>query len=168
MIAQVQIPHDPADLACQGRCYSGRMDILASGHPCEPSLHDGHLLGLDLVRKAVLHVRLRNLAGKGYLLELSGLRQLRCGEFREGNIVLDVEIMRGTPSGLEEANTREALVRSLVGELHPTVQDPFRSKNESYIVNLLTSIKDGNLTLVRIDASYGCELTALCERAAFL
>lgn len=144
------------------------MDISANGQLLDPSLHDGHLLGLDLVREAVLHVRLRSLAGKGHLLELSGLRQLRCGEFGDGNIVLDVEIMRGAFSGPEEAKTREALVRLLVGELHPMVQDPFRSRHEGYIARSLRSVEDGSLTLVRIDASYGCELTALCEKADFL
>lgn len=144
------------------------MKISANGQLLDPSLHDGHLLGLDLVRETVLHVRLRSFAGKSYLLELSGLMQLRCGEFRESNIVLDVEIIRGMSSGPEEARVREALVHSLIEELHPTVQDPFKSKHKNYITSLLKSVEDRSLTLVRIDASYGCELTALCEKAAFL
>ena len=53
---------------------------------------------------------------------------------------------------LGKAEAQQALVRSLVGELHSTVQaSVIKSRHENSIAKLLASIESGSLTLVRID-----------------
>jgi hypothetical protein len=60
-----------------------------------------------------------------------------------------------------------ALSHQLVGELHPSVDEPYRSKHEGYIANTITAIENNTLTFVQIDTSHGCNLVALCENVDF-
>jgi hypothetical protein len=132
------------------------MEITATGFLRDPYLHDGHLTGLELVDKSILRVRLRDLSGSLFVMELSGLKRLLGNEFREGNIIFDIRIAHGIPPD-------ESLIRNLVGELPPGVGEPHRQKHQSYIQQQIDDVVNGKLTLVSIDRSYGCELTALCE-----
>ena len=68
------------------------MKVEASGFLSSPNLHDGHLTGVELIEDGILHVRMLDLAGKRFIMELSGLMRLLASEFREGNIVLDTRI----------------------------------------------------------------------------
>jgi hypothetical protein len=131
------------------------MEITANGFLRDPHLHDGHLIGLELIEKAILRIRLRDLAGNQFVMELSGLKRLLGNEFREGNIILDIRIACGIPPD-------ESHIRDLMGEPHKGV-GTYRERQEAHIQQQVQDVAKGKLALVSIDSSYGCVLTALCE-----
>jgi hypothetical protein len=124
----------------------------------DPDLHDGLLTALDLVDEKTLHIRASDVRGGRHTIELHGLSRLLAAEFREGNIILDVQIETAMPPD-------EQTIRHLAGEHHASVGEPHRSKHESYVRRLIQSVASGELTLVTIGSSYGCSLAALCQKA---
>jgi len=132
------------------------MEIAANGFLRTPNLHDGYLIGLELVEEAMLRVRLRDLKGNLFVMELSGLKHLLATEFKQGNIIQSIEVISGIPPD-------KTLIRNLIGEMHPSVGDPHLQKYENTLGQLIVDVVNGNLTLVYIGSSYGCELTALCQ-----
>src|SRR5262245_20011114 len=61
-------------------------ELTSHGYLRRPNLHDGHVLGLNLVDKG-LRLSVSVADGRSYLLELVGLYRLRCNEFAEGYII---------------------------------------------------------------------------------
>jgi hypothetical protein len=120
-----------------------------------PKLHDGYLLGLELDEGA-LRVRMRDIAGQAFTMRLKGLERLLSNEFREGNIIFDIQIVCGFKPDI-------SYVRRLLGELHSSAGSPYREQHERAIEDRMQEVTEGKLTLVVIEPSYGCELVALCR-----
>lgn len=93
-------------------------------------------------------------SGEAFTLSLAGLQKLRCDGFAEGNVIFSLEITRNTTPKLE------TLYR-LTGE--PPAREPYRSRHQEWMDELSREIVAGHLTLVSLEPSYGCLLTALCE-----
>jgi hypothetical protein len=55
-------------------------------------LHDGTITGLRLIEPTSLRVDVSDWRGNRYAITLTGLQRLKCLDFREGNIILDVEV----------------------------------------------------------------------------
>ncbi len=132
------------------------MKVDTTGFLRIPDLHDGLLTALDLVDENTLHIRTRDVRGGQHTIELYGLSLLLADDFRQGIIILDVRFETAMPPD-------EQAIMHLAGE--PPANEPYRSKHESHVRRLIRSVASGELTLVTIGSSYGCSLTALCQKA---
>ena len=135
------------------------MKIGPMGYLGDPDLHDGYLTGLELIEEHILQIRLRNVVGKRFTMELSGLHLLLANEIRQGNIILNIRIEH-------RRDPDPSLMRQLIGGLHPSVGEPYRTKHEDYFKRMADAVRNGDLTLVAVEASYGCDLVALCKSAS--
>lgn len=122
----------------------------------EPNLHDGFVDGIQLIGKNSAVVALRNVHGQTFSIQLMGLEALVCDEFRQGNIILDVQITSGKPP------SKDAL-SSLYVAPHPSAAAEYHDKHARFIQAQTDRITQGDLVLVLIEPSYGCQLIALCR-----
>jgi hypothetical protein len=111
-------------------------------HVVEPSLYDGALYGILTTPNAELWLFCETAEGETLELRLPGLMSLRCDNFREGNIIFEVNESRSA------APIR--LLRQVLGydEAYPE-QPP--------------EIPEGEWTLFEVTSSFGCELRALAK-----
>src|SRR5262249_27101906 len=89
-----------------------------------------------------------NVNNDSYKMTLKGLDRLRCLDFRQGNIILDVVIVSG------ESPDKNAL-RYLL--------DLEDDETPDFLLDRIEKIEQGILTFVNITPSYGCEVLALCS-----
>ncbi len=121
----------------------------------KPGFHDGYLVGLTL-EGDTLDIRLRNSRDEVFRMHLSGLNRLVSHDFREGNIINTVWVLR-------RVRPDARFVRALFGDLHPSVSSPYRERHEQAVEACARDVAEGKSTLVVVEPSYGCELHALCE-----
>lgn len=121
----------------------------------EPNIHDGYLLAIELPEKGIARLTTENLSGNRFVIQMEGVDRLLCDGFAEGNIVREVRIT----TGREPDN---GPLRRLLGELHPSVQEPYISKHEKWVDRTRRAIVDGEATFLEVVPSYGCEVFALC------
>jgi hypothetical protein len=111
--------------------------------------HDANLVGIRMESnstQAVLSFVRED--GLNVDLILKGVKHLRCDNFREGNIVLDVENRTGVKIGRD-------VVEKAVG-----VSD---GESSQYIFELCAKIESGELVLIQLLESYGTNVVAVCE-----
>jgi hypothetical protein len=113
-----------------------------------PHFHDGAVDSLSLKNNTILEIGIANVNGENYKLILNGLDRLRCLDFRQGNIILDVSIVSG------ESPDKSAL-RYLL--------DLKEDEAPDFLLDKIEKIERGILTFVNITPSYGCEVLALCS-----
>jgi hypothetical protein len=113
-----------------------------------PNLHDGTIDMLSLKANNVLEIGLTDVKNVRYRLVLSGLERLRCQDFREGNIILDVSLVNG------QSPDKDAL-RELFGLTN--------DQTPHFLAQIIVKIEQGLLAFVNITPSYGCEVLALCS-----
>lgn len=118
----------------------------------DPDFHDGTVESLDVSGDDYAEIRLRTVSGIQYRANLHGLKYLRCDDFREGNIILDCSVF-------SNAMPPEGVLRRLF-DLNP--QD-----DAEHLRTVARSVSNGDLALLSISPSYGCELTALSESVEF-
>lgn len=129
------------------------MTLDASGGLRVPNPHDAEIVGLALhddngQRELRITLRPEKPANRRFALVLAGLERLRCMDFREGNIVLSVDIVRNR--------------RPYAEALHILLDSAVKPSPAS-IDRFAREVAVGRLTLVQISPSYGCELVALCR-----
>jgi hypothetical protein len=146
------------DLAVRGR-YTLRMQFVLDNQGLlrQPNLHDGFVDGIYLKSDKAVQIMLRDLRDHRFLMELSGVEALTCNEFKQGNIISVIWIVRGMPPSADT-------LALLFEPPHPAVDQKYRDQHKSFIEQQVGRIKDGVVTLVSIEPSYGCELVALAER----
>jgi hypothetical protein len=127
----------------------------------KPNIHDGYLLAIELPEKGIARLTLEGLSGGRFVIQMEGLDRLLCDGFAEGNIVREVRIT----TGREPDN---GPLRRLLGELHPSVQEPYISKHELWVERTRQAIINGDVTFLEVVPSYGCEVFALCATISFL
>lgn len=120
-----------------------------------PSFHDGLLCGLS-VTETTATLSLVEVDGRRWSVELTGVRLLKADDFRQGNIVLDLELVTGEPPP-------RAWLEKLLPAPHPGVAAAYHDAHRSHIEELEAGIAAGALTFVVLSPSYGCELLAICE-----
>jgi len=120
------------------------IELGEGGRLLKPGFHDGHLLGVELIGDHEAIVKLRKLSGGRYSLNLSGVERLLCNGFAEGNIVSEVYLVSGALPP--------------VPSLCVLMPQPHASAKAHLV-------EQGELTFVAIEASYGCDLYALCRSA---
>lgn len=112
------------------------------------NLHDGHLLAIiiseDVQREITL--RFKSLEQKIYIIKLHKVKYFRCNNFLEGNIVFGVTVLKNV------VVDRSTLMWML--------QD---TKNPKDAEVLVEKIRQGELTFIKLDSSYGADLVAVAE-----
>ena len=131
------------------------------GFLLKPDIHDGYLLAIELPDEGIPRLTLQNLSGERFALQMEQVDRLLCDGFAEGNIVREIRITIGQEPGIEP-------LRRLLGELHPSVQEPYISQHERWVERTRQAIVDGAATLVELVPSYGCEVFAICAAFTFL
>ena len=119
----------------------------------QPNFHDGFLDGL-LLDKSRIYIFLRTISGGKYTLILHEMEALRANDFREGNIILDVEFF--------ESNQLDA---SFVLDVF---QYSDEHKRRFVMEDWLRAAAQKRLTGVEISASYGGTLLAVFKSHEFV
>lgn len=115
----------------------------------EPSLvHDSLLTGIQRAQGEDLLLFFTSEKGRNFALRLEGVEHFLCNEFREANIVFDVEV------GEKESVNIDA-VRKLL----------YLNENEdsAQLENYAKRIGEGDNILLTLTCSYGCEIFCLCK-----
>jgi hypothetical protein len=89
-------------------------------------------------------------------MQLAGLEAFVCNDFRQGNIILSVQIISAfAPS--------EDAVTLLFVPPHPSAAKEFHDRYSQFLKKQIEMVTRGALTFVTIDPSYGCNVSALCQ-----
>ncbi len=124
-----------------------------------PHFHDGALIGVVLGEESAT-VYLRQSTGEEYTLTLSGLEVLQMEDFRQGNVISMVEVVRGRApyehSGLER----------LFEPPHPTAAEDHHKAHATLIGRQCARIASGEVSLLVIVPSYGADLLAVCREVS--
>ena len=124
------------------------MELTADGVVLDPELHDGFLRGITVSPSKTLTVACSTLSGENVELVLEDVVRLRADNFREGNIIFEVRLLRGSACSPE-------LVRKV-----------FNYSDEEAARLLprdMRTIANESWNLIAIDSSYGCELVAIAR-----
>jgi hypothetical protein len=122
-----------------------------------PSFHDGNLLGIQLAAGQVA-LSLKRVNGENYELTLHSLEALQVDDFREGNIIFDIEVICGG------APSAEAL-ESLFVSPHPSAAKKYHDTHAQFLSGKVAKVGAGEATVVRITSSYGADIVAYCASA---
>ena len=109
--------------------------------------------GLRLRNEGLAEIFLSDVNQRPYVLRLQGIKRLKCDDFLEGNIILELEIAQGRP--IESAQIRELFGLDA-------------DEKETLVAEQQRLIASGEAMFVRITPSYGCTLLALCAAAELL
>jgi hypothetical protein len=112
-----------------------------------PDLHDGSLNGIIVSEGKTLELRCAQADGRRYVLRLPELVSLRADDFRQGNIILGVNIY--------ESDFPADLIKSVYGEDGDA--DP------AWLSREFQTLRQGGWTLLELTSSYGCHLLALAR-----
>lgn len=126
-----------------------------SGILLRPNIHDGYLLGIELLRDGLARLAVRNLAGQHFYIELDGLERLRCDGFSEGNIIGELIVTTG------KVPYDFSLRRLLLGT-GPAAAEPYASQHNAWVQEIANGVADGRKIFVELTSSYGAEMFALC------
>jgi hypothetical protein len=121
-----------------------------------PRFHDGLVIGISVAEKsATLFLRQTN--NEEYVLDLDGLEVLHMEDFRQSNIISNVEVVTlRAPDG-------DVAFDRLFGAPHPTA-DPIYHEQYAAAVELQQNrIKSGETKLLIVVPSWGADLLAICR-----
>ena len=119
-----------------------------------PTFHDGLLTGIN-VSKSDATLFITRVDDTRWRLDLVGVSQLRADDFRQGNIISHLEVISGT------APPREWLAE-LIGPPHPSAAREYHDKHRDSLDRMSRSVENGEVSLLVVTPSYGCDLLALC------
>lgn len=70
------------------------IQLAPDGTVVSPNFHDAHLSGIDVRSERSTKLYFSTVRGEPFCLELLDVDRLRVSDFRQGNIVLDVQVRR--------------------------------------------------------------------------
>ena len=124
--------------------------------PAVPSFHDGYLTSIAVGDKCATLGFTRS-DGAQFELDLLGVEALQIEDFRQGNIVYELEIISGRdPSSYDN---HRALDRLFVAP-HPAADARYHEARAAFVAKQVEKIKNGQALLVAVSASYGADLAA--------
>lgn len=113
----------------------------------EPDFHDANVNGLLVTKDKSLLVSVSGSSCGNKCLVLHGLERLRCDDFRQGNIILDITVSSGPSINVDDL----AYVHDVQSDM------PF-------LQSTMDRLRSQNRLLVRLNPSYGCSLVGICQR----
>jgi hypothetical protein len=93
-------------------------------------------------------------------LTLTGIKALHVENFREGNIVSEVE-MFSVAAPISKAV--KLIMDRLFPAPHPSADQVYHDRYAIFIEDRISEISSGAAKLVSISSSYGADLLAFCE-----
>ena len=113
----------------------------------EPDFHDANVNGLLVTNDKSLMVSISGSSCGNKCLVLHGLERLRCDDFRQGNIILDITVSSGPSLNVDDL--------AYVHEVE---------RNTPFLQSAMDRLRSQNSLLVRLNPSYGCSLVGICQR----
>jgi hypothetical protein len=125
--------------------------------PAFRSFHDGLLIGAAVGDKRAV-LTFRDYRGDEYDVKPEGVEALQIDDFRQGNIVLDLDVITGRDP--RRADNDFGIIR-LFGSSDKATPE-YRDKHEVFLVGIIDRLKRGEATLVTVSPCYGADLVAYC------
>jgi hypothetical protein len=123
-----------------------------------PTFHDGLLTGIHM-EDGFATLSIRRVDGTRWLVQMEGVEHLLATEFRQGNIISNFEVIAGlAPS--------RAWLEELLPAPHQNVAQTYHDRHREVLDRLGERIAGGDLNLVVVSPSYGCDLLATCCRVS--
>lgn len=120
------------------------------------NFHDGNVYGIKENTKDEYSIYLRTENLIKYEIILKGKTKILINDYREANIILDIELFNNN-NFITEYNNDSALYNVLFGF------DASLKNSDKYLNSVLSKICNGEFIVLRINPSYGCSIIAICE-----
>ena len=114
-----------------------------------PEVSDGELRKIEMPGDKSFSLTIETHEKDIRTLKLEGVEHLRCNNLLLGNIIFDIQKV--------EAPNLSDLARVT------SMENAVSEKGRDYLRDLRTAVKNGELTFLRLESSYGCVLDALCR-----
>jgi hypothetical protein len=112
----------------------------------EPDFHDANVNGLLVTNDKSLLVSISGSPCGNKCLVFHGLERLRCDDFRQGNIILDITVSSGASINVDD-----------LAYVHEVERDT------PFLQSAMDRLRSQNFLLVRLNPSYGCSLVGICQ-----
>lgn len=120
-----------------------------------PSFHDGHLTGV-VVDEGSARLSLKRANGDAWEVHLIGVDALKMDDFRQGNIVLSVEVTSG-------AAPEPGPFHRLFEAPHASAASKYHDSHRELISRKMATVEEGAATLFLLTPAYGADMVALCR-----
>lgn len=118
------------------------------GAVISPPVHDADLFGIVSCPNRRIFLLLRDIHGRTHCLSLFGVKRFKGDDFRQGNVVLDIEVQTGLSVNREDIAGVYGIDVSTSGDS---------------LEKIMRKFDLGQLMLVRLDTSYGFSFRCVCE-----
>jgi hypothetical protein len=122
------------------------------------SFHDGTLRSISTDEKRAV-LGLSTSDGRQFELRLEAVQSLQAEEFRPGNIIMAVSVISGKQPASVDLNDR---LERLFPSPHEAAAKEYHDRYAAFLRGVLARIEAGDAAMVIIEASYGCDLVAIC------
>jgi hypothetical protein len=129
-------------------------------------LHDGLLTSVAVSEGAAV-LGLTHVDGRRFNLTLTGVEALSMNDFREGNIILELQVATGSDFedvGLSPGDVR-ATLEVLFTRPHPEAARKYHDDYEAALERQMQRLEQGEMRLVILDPAYGADFVAYCASA---
>ena len=131
--------------------------------------HDGKLESVA-VSDGTAAFGLAHVDGRRFRLNLSGVEALSINDFREGNIILELQVLSASDfekAGLSAGDVR-AMLEVLFPRPHANAAPNYHEAYDGFLQSQHERIDQGLAKLVLLDPAYGADLVAFCASAELL
>jgi hypothetical protein len=132
-------------------------------------MHDG-LLTSVAVSEGEAVLGLTHVDGRQFNLTLTGVEALSMNDFREGNIILELQVATGSDFegvGLSPGDVR-ATLEVLFTRPHSEAAQKYHDDYDASLERQVERLEKGEMRLVILDPAYGAELVAYCASVELL
>lgn len=126
-----------------------------------PTFHDGLLRSLA-VEGAQATIGIRSVDGVAFEVQLEGVEALHADDFRQGNIIYSLKRIQGREP---EAPDLKEMLERLFPPPHPDAAVEYHERYADFLRGVLKRISTGEAMMIIVEASYGCDLAAVCREA---
>ena len=118
-----------------------------AGEIVVPEVHDAKVRGLLVTNDNRLLVSIAGTDDSNKCLVFHGVERLRCDDFRQGNIILDVTVSSGESIDIDDLAYVYGVEKS----------------NAPFLQSSMDRLQAENRLVVRLNPSYGCSLVGICQ-----
>lgn len=126
---------------------NGEIVISDAGEIYVPQVHDAVIKGLFFTHGKDFALMLKPTQGEDFCLIFQHVERLRINDFRDGNIILSIEVLYGDDIDLTDVAYAYGV----------------KSDENNFIVGVCARLKSEGFCVVKINPSYGCQLICVCK-----
>lgn len=123
------------------------IEFSSNGTVLRPALHDGLVRGLLLCKDKRLLLPVETSDGSRFCLVMHGVDRLRADDFRQGNIILSIDVSTGDQLTLDDV----------------AFAFDVDADQSSFLQRTMDRLRNDGLMLVRISPSYGASAVCVCS-----